>query len=200
MGILDYYRRTNDDGSHETICTRCFATVGRANTLALLAQMEAEHLCPARRRSRADRPASAVFVPRATPFPTGMDRFFINSGGMHLPQTLLMLCAGVLCFYIFPSVIEVELVKHLSVWVACILVGDLAGCSFVSLVCGMKKTGVLLYLFLTASEGSLYELRIFPRSVLVWTVDLVPTLLVVALIVAASYRAAHSQAGRLAAS
>jgi hypothetical protein len=119
---------------------------------------------------------------------------------MHLPQTLLMLCAGVLCFYIFPSVIEVELVKHLSVWIGCILVGDLAGCSFLSLVCGLKKTGVLLYLFLTASEGSLYELRIVPRSGLVWMVDLVPTLLVVALIVAASFRAAHSQTERLAAS
>lgn len=200
MGILDFYRCTSDDGSLETICTGCFATVGRAKTLALLAQMEAKHLCPERPRIRADKAAPAVFVPRAAPSPTGMDRFFINSGGMHLPQTLLMLCAGVLCFYIFPSVIEVELVKHLSVWIACILVGDLAGCSFLSLVCGLKKTGVLLYLLLTASESSLYGLHIVPRSVLIWAVDLVPTLLVAALIVAASYRAAHSQAERVAAS
>ena len=115
-------------------------------------------------------------------------------------QTALMLCIGVLCFYIFPSVIEVELVKRVSVWIACILLGDVAGCSFLSFACGLKKTGILLYLALTACEASLYKGGILPRSFLVWTVDLVPTLLIAALIVTSSYRVAHAQAEELPAS
>lgn len=123
-----------------------------------------------------------------------MDRFFPNPGRMNVVQTLLMLCTGIVCFYILPSVIETELMRHVSAWIACVGLGDLAGCSFLSLVCGLKKTGLLLYLFLTGCEGSLYGLRILPRSVLVWIVDLVPALMVAVLIVVSSVRAARARA------
>lgn len=194
MSIMDYYHRSNDDGSFETICTRCFATLGQTKEWNHLAGIEAEHICPARSKGSAAPPPASPFAAQPTPSPRGLDWFFVNSGRTNVPQTLLMLCTGVVCFYIFPSVIESELLKHLSTWVACILFGDMAGCSFLSLVCGLKKTGVLLYLFLTGCEGTLYGLRLLPRSLLLWVVDLVPTLIVAVLILASSYRTARARA------
>lgn len=196
MPIMDFYHRSNHDGSFETICTRCFATIGQSKQRAQLAQMEAEHLCPARAKRTAVRPSPPPFAaqPIFVPAPRGLDRFFPNPGRMNVPQTLLMLCTGIVCFYIFPSVVETELMKHVSAWIACIGLGDLAGCSFLSLVCGLKKTGIWLYLFLTGCEGSLYGFRILPRTLLIWIVDLVPTLTVVVLIVISSVRSARARA------
>ena len=41
----DFIHRLNLDGSWDTICTKCFATVGIAETVDGLAKWESEHTC-----------------------------------------------------------------------------------------------------------------------------------------------------------
>jgi hypothetical protein len=46
----------------------------------------------------------------------------------------------------------------------------------------MRRTGLYLYLVLTACEGSLYAFHVVRANALLWMVDIVPTLAVAAII------------------
>jgi hypothetical protein len=182
MGTMDYYRRLNADGSCESICTRCFETLGRANETAQIKLLEATHTCAVRpdslelktsnrnRRRKSIAPFLAIAQPR---------RFL---GKRSAANTILSLFSIVVGLYILPTVIELELITHTSVWVSCILFGNLIGCAFLSLGLGLRKTGVLLYGFLTVSEAWLYTAHILSPHVLVWFVDSSPTLTAMSLV------------------
>jgi hypothetical protein len=180
---MDYYHRYNHDGSYETMCTRCFSVLGRVHERTQLRLIESAHICPARRATRAGRRSdegarNLSSSPRRNVFATQWP-IRVKGNAMH---TLLLLFSAVICLYILPSAIEVVLMRRISGWVACVLFGDLIGCSVISFLCGLRKTGVLLYLLLTGCEASLYAVRILQRPLLPWIVDIGPTLTVVILI------------------
>jgi hypothetical protein len=184
---MDYYHRYNDDGSYETMCTRCFSVLGRVHERAQLRLIEGAHICPARGAARADRPSGDGVrhlnsSPHRNAFAT---QWHIRVKGNAL-HALLLLFSAVICLYILPSAIEVVLMRRISAWVACIFFGDLVGCSVISFLCGLRKTGVLLYLLLTGCEAWLYAVRILQRPLLPWIVDLGPTL-TVAILIAGSF-------------
>jgi hypothetical protein len=43
--MASFPHRTNPDGTIDSICLRCFATIGNAHSETRLEQMEADHLC-----------------------------------------------------------------------------------------------------------------------------------------------------------
>jgi hypothetical protein len=47
MNIPLFHRRINRDGSQDSICTTCFATVARASTSGELAAYDERHICDA---------------------------------------------------------------------------------------------------------------------------------------------------------
>jgi hypothetical protein len=47
---LRYPHRINPDGTVDSICPRCFVTIGTSNSESELERMEAEHDCNAERR------------------------------------------------------------------------------------------------------------------------------------------------------
>jgi hypothetical protein len=164
MGKIDFYRRYLKNGAYETICTRCFATLGSADDRRGIERLEAEHACPVKLQAP-ERGSSASG--REAPAP----RFLALPPG----NALLLLFSMILCLYLLPTVIELEMLKHISVWVSCIFFGDLVGCSFLSLGLGWRKTGVALYLALTAVETCVYLGRVASPHELAWLADMVPT-------------------------
>jgi hypothetical protein len=179
MRNTDYYRRRSQDGTYETICTQCFATLGPAGDLVNLSLVEAAHACrkPIRKIERRHQNDSVTGEP--------LEQSIEPQPFLAKPRTsavILVLFALVLCLYVLPTVIELELVGPLGAWVSCILFGDIAGCLFLALFLGMRKFGALLYLVLTAIEGGLYVNRLLPVRWLPWVVDSVPTLAVTVLI------------------
>jgi hypothetical protein len=184
MATVDYYHRYNKDGSCESICTRCFATLGPAIDLAELKLMEAGHSCPARLspgKPDVHLPV-AESIEKSNYSQPRLDRLWYFLGRLETTQTILLCFSIILCFYLLPTVIEFEMMKHVGVWVACILFGDTAGCIFLSLGLGLRKTGALLYTLLTVCEAWLYVARIVPPHMLAWIVDLGPTLTIMGLI------------------
>jgi hypothetical protein len=84
--------------------------------------------------------------------------------------------------YVLPSVIELLATRHLNPWLAVILPGDIAGCAWLFGVFKMQRTGLILYLLLTACEGCLYVSNIVSVGALIWITDLVPTLIAAGII------------------
>jgi hypothetical protein len=182
MTIIDYYHRLRKDGSYETICTRCFSTVGRAPELAELKQIEEAHSCSAQSNGLKIESSSGNQAREPAEFPRPVDRVWRLQGKADVANTLLLLFSIVVCFYVLPTVIEFEMMKYVGVWGSCIVFGDLLGCSFLSMALGLRKTGVLLYGFLAGCEGWLYAVRIVRPELLLWLVDLVPTLAILSLV------------------
>ena len=85
--------------------------------------------------------------------------------------------------YVLPTVIKLLAARHLNPWLAIILPGDLAGCAWLFGVFKMQKTGLILYLLLTACEGCLYVSNTVSADALIWIADVVPTLIVAGIIV-----------------
>jgi hypothetical protein len=185
--MMDYYHRRHQDGSCESICTRCFATLGRANDLAQLKYLEAVHQC-ARDLQTPSRSETIQFPGGNLVNPeisgNGLNsrlwHFLGELDGLH---TFLLLCGIVVCSYILPTVIEFELLKYIGVWASCIVLGDLVGCSLLSIALGLRKTGSLLYAALMSGEILAYENHIVRPRTLVWLVDLVPTLAITAMVI-----------------
>jgi hypothetical protein len=196
MGLLDYYHRSHEDGGFETICTRCFASLGRGAGHAELIALEAGHTCPAEApatlgNSESTSEAQPARNPSASP---GRFRSLLTEPtGLPGSQILLLLLAGLLCLYLLPTVVEMELMRRIGPWIACVLLGDLAGCSFLSFGWGWKRTGALLYLLLTGCEGVLYGSGLLSRTVLPWVVDVAPTLLVLTLITISSFHLTQAE-------
>ncbi len=183
---MDYYHCYDADGICQTICTRCFAALGRTRDSAEARLIEAAHIC--RGKSNPQMPAPPDEGHRgpktiACPPPRDRPRYvFGKIDFLDGAQILLIILSVFVSLYLLPSVIELEMMKRVSAWFSCILFGDIVGCSFLSLVLGMRMTGVLLYCVLTAAEGWLYAVRLLPVHLLPWVVDIAPTLVAAGLI------------------
>ncbi len=106
---------------------------------------------------------------------------FLNVSSQHRMYLPLAIMAAILFLYTLPTALELIALQFTNVWVACILPGDLAGCICIATVFQRPRTAVMLYVLLTAIEGSLHLTNLVPASAFVWIVDLVPTIVVAAL-------------------
>lgn len=106
-------------------------------------------------------------------------------GRTNLPFALLSVA-----FFIYgvPTALEFLAAQHLNPWIAVILPGDIVGCFWLAAVVKMRRTALLLYLALTASESCLYALGLVSSANLVWTTDLVPALFVAVMITRSNRR------------
>ena len=95
-------------------------------------------------------------------------------------RSLLVLSAALL-LYALPTALEFAALRHWSPWISSVLPGDLAGCAFLGIAFRKVKAGVLLYCLLTVFEACTYGWNIMPLSVLPWFTDLVPTVVVSAM-------------------
>lgn len=181
---MDYYRRYDEEGNCEVICTCCFSTVGNANSLSNAKKIEAFHVCA--RNTDLDAPKiipidSAVGRAPAS-FLNPVERMFGPSGKLkNLNTWILFLLTGLL-LYAIPTVFELAATKHLNPWLAVIVPGDAIGCACLMTAFRMPRTGLALYLLLTTCEAALFGFHIVSAKDLVWIVDLIPTIAVACLI------------------
>jgi hypothetical protein len=186
--MMNYHYRYDKDGTCEIICTRCFLTIGNAHSLAGIRAIEAQHRC-SRVASERHGQATARISSRERWFEIllhrieHLRRFPENAKTVNLPSMFLLV--GLL-LYAVPTAIEFLAIWHLSPWLVAVLFGDVTGCVCLTAALKMPRTGVLLYLTLTITEGLLYRSHYLSPTVLIWIVDLIPT------IVAAS-RIAYTQ-------
>ena len=105
-----------------------------------------------------------------------------------LLQRVLQIPAGLLAVltvlvgYALPTALELAARHALNPWLAVILPGDLIGCAMLAGLLRKPRTGVFLYLLLTAIEALTYMGGVMRGRQLVWFADLVPTLLVLFLL------------------
>lgn len=181
---MNYYRRYDENGNCEVICTRCFATVGIAGGFSDARKIEALHLCG--RKTNQDAPKiisidSAVGRPPAS-FSNPVERMFGPSGKLKNLNTWILFLLAVLFLYAIPTVFELAATKHFNPWLAVILPGDAIGCACLITGFRMPRTGFALYLLLTICEAALYGSKVVATRDLIWLVDLVPTITVACLI------------------
>jgi hypothetical protein len=175
---MNYYRRYKEDGTCEVVCTGCFHTLGVANGLAAVREIESQHQC-ARKAVSA---TNCEMLPQDDRSRLSLSRLIPFFGRMrHLRRTNLtiLLFSIVILSYALPTVIESLAAQHLSPWLAVILPGDLAGCICLAIMFRMRNVGVLLYLLLTICESYLYLSHVVSVNTLVWITDLVPTFTVI---------------------
>jgi hypothetical protein len=180
---MNYHRRYHRDGSCEVICTRCFLTLGLAKHHRAAQEIEMQHVC---------KRTTGVALSKIYANP-GRPVSFLSGGLWQLNIVLLFLTVAV-ALYLLPTVAEFAAEKYVSPWVATILFGDLAGCVCLAAVFNMRRTGLLLYVFLTGCEGALYASHALSPNALTWLVDVVPTLVVAGKI--ARLRSAHAGTAR----
>lgn len=182
---MNYYRRYDRDGACEVICIRCFLTVGTARGLATIREMEALHVCGGRAvhvRQTATL-AGGSFAKCPSAFPRNeVERLFGPSGKLKTLNLSVLFLSVVTFLYVVPTVVELLMAQRLNPWLSVILPGDVIGCACLVAVFKMRGAGLALYLLLTAFEGSLYAFHIVTANALMWIVDVVPTLTVVAII------------------
>jgi hypothetical protein len=92
-----------------------------------------------------------------------------------LPFTLF---SATFLLYAVPTTLEFFASQHFSPWISTILLGDIAGCLWLATVSRMRLLGLLLYIFLTASETGLYAFNLVDAGSMPWLTDLVPALFV----------------------
>lgn len=175
MTTLNYYRRYQQDGSCMVICTRCFLTVGIAQGHAAVKDLESGHVC-----SRAAQEASPDYaaVPAAVAARDGLIvRLGQRARSVADWNPLLLAVVLALALYALPTLFEYFAAQHVNPWLAVILPGDAVGCAALIVLFRARRTGLLLYLALTAIEGTLYLTHILSPVTLIWIVDLVPTLI-----------------------
>lgn len=174
---MEYYHRYTQGGGREVVCIRCFLTLGTAHDIIAARKMEAEHICGGQAGSF---PAMLVAPRRSAAIKYGKTTWRTPTGlAMKRLGKLNLLLAFVftpIILYALPTAVELVASRHMSPWISSILPGDVAGCVFLLAVLGMRRTGVLLYLFLTAAEGCLYQAHLVSAQALPWIVDSVPTL------------------------
>lgn len=99
---------------------------------------------------------------------------------------LLTFIAGavaVLGLYALPVLMELTLIHgDTSPWFSCVVLGDFLGCAVLFLL-GMRRLGVWIYLASTAAEAFLLALKVLSPERLIWVTNLVPALVVAALLV-----------------
>ena len=174
MSAIHFYRRYDPDGRCKVICMRCFQTLGTAWDRHSVEEMESGHDCafwkegtpaPASRRRRRDSGAAAPLLQQL----------------MQIPAGLLALLA-VLVAYALSTALEMATRHALHAWLAVILPGDVIGCAVLAGLLRKPRTGVLLYLLLTALEALSYTGGLARGRQLVWLADLIPMLLVLTVV------------------
>ncbi|HEX3986344.1 MAG TPA: hypothetical protein VHX13_07005 [Acidobacteriaceae bacterium] len=175
MSAIHFYRRYDTDGRCKVICMQCFQTLGTAWDRHSVEAMEAAHICAFwTEGAPATDPRSGAHSPLAqAPLVRKL---------LQMPAGLLALLT-VLVAYAVPTALELAARHTLSPWLAVILPGDLIGCAVLARVLHRPRTAVLLYLLLTTMEGLSYVGGVARGRQLIWFADLVPTLLVLALMV-----------------
>lgn len=179
---MNYYRRYDENGNCEVICTRCFATVGTANDLSAARKIEALHVCG--RNTDEDAP-KIIAIDRAIGSSSTLprvDSLFGAAVKLKAPNTPILFLVVLFFLYVLPTVLELLATKRFNPWLAVILPGDLIGCACLITVFRMPRTGVALYLLLTICEAALYGSKVVAARDLIWIVDLVPTVIVACLI------------------
>lgn len=182
---MNYYRRYDRDGACEVICIRCFLTVGTAKGLATIREMEALHICGGKavQERQTATLAGGSFAKRPSAFPRNeVERLFGPSGKLRTLNLSVLFLSVVTLLYVVPTMAELLAAQRLNPWFSVILPGDMVGCAWLIAVFKMRRTGLILYLLLTACEASLYTFHIVTANALPWIVDVVPTLTVVAII------------------
>lgn len=91
------------------------------------------------------------------------------------------LAACILFSYVLPSVIERSLVGRIGPFWAYVVLGDALGCVAIGLLTRWTL-GVAVYVLLSAIEALLYRFRVVDAGWMMWTADLVPTLLLCLLV------------------
>jgi hypothetical protein len=84
----------------------------------------------------------------------------------------------IVSFYLLPTVVEWLLLQKANPWIALVVFGDLIGCAFLSLGLNLKRTAVLIYLFATTVEATLYAFHIVSIGWLIWITNLLPTMMI----------------------
>ena len=135
------------------------------------------------------RPLAAPVVPprpRAhRPNALSLDSALSATNGIRIQRVLrgtLLLMAAAVFLYIVPNQFEFMALRHWNPYISSVLPGDVLGCAFLCIVLRKVKAGISLYCALTAFEASFLGLHIMPVSVLPWFTDLVPTVVVAAMV------------------
>jgi hypothetical protein len=182
---LDYHRRYRQDGSCQVICTSCFATLGIAFNTLQARVIEEEHLCPVRIHGETQAQLSLCRSSAKTGALATDDliqRFLAASPRHRMYQPLAVLSA-VAFLYALPTAFELLASQYLTVWLACIVPGNLAGCICIGAIFKRPRMAVLLYFTLAVLESYLLLFHLLPNTAFVWLVDVVPTLTVAALVI-----------------
>ena len=101
----------------------------------------------------------------------------------------LLLCVLLVC-YLLPTSIEVLLIRSRAPLFARVLFGDLVGCTAMALV--SARQAVLTYLAATAAEFLLLHYQVVGPNLLIWIMDLAPTLILMAWLIDATVRGRNS--------
>ncbi|HEV2273924.1 MAG TPA: hypothetical protein VGR96_07145 [Acidobacteriaceae bacterium] len=187
---MDYHCRYREDGTCEVICTRCFLTLGVADGLASVREIEASHICAGRSPLPLNGLDSPVFSARQGPASAHSACASSRSVGEQSISLLLLYflsLTGVL--YATPTIVEIVLIRHISPWFAGIVLGDALGSALLYGVFKMRRSAILLYLVLTVIESCLYGFQIVSADALPWITDLVPAVVV-------AYKLTRMQADR----
>lgn len=185
---MNFYYRSLPDGRREVVCTRCFLTIGAAADMDETRQIEGAHQCVAARNPAMRPPAPPVGpvkpdAHRRIPF--SIDSLLSATNGIHARRTVrsvLLMAAAAVFLYVLPNQFEFMALRHWNPYVSSVLPGDMLGCAFLCIFFRKVKAGVSLYCALTAFEASFLGLHIMPLSVLPWFTDLVPTVVVSAMV------------------
>ncbi len=177
---MKFYHRYDENGTCEVICTSCFLTLGFAERLADVKEMESRHVC--RRRAIHERLAARLPNDHSSGTESRSALNRIPGSLLRPANTSILLLSVIFLFYALPTILEFLAARHLSPWLAIILPGDLIGCACLIAIFKAYRTGTILYLLLTAGESYLYASHTVAANALLWVVDLVPALCVAAMI------------------
>lgn len=184
VGGSSFHARYAGDGSCEVICTRCFLTVGVAQDAAAVRQIVDSHDCPRDRALTGS--AGALSGHLGEQGFQWMEEILDYARGHGVTGVSIVLLLVVSALYVFPTAIEFSVLSPASPWLTTLLPGDLIGCVCLVLASGRLRTGALLYLALTGAESYMYYCHIVSLQTIPWITDLVPTLIVAAVILRAS--------------
>jgi len=173
---MNFYYRSLQEGRCEIVCTRCFRTVGAAGDIHEIRQLQDCHACAVKR--------DAVPVPPLADsrdlLPTSL-RIISRLKEPKGPNYLLLSVAALL-LYVVPTLFEFTVLRNWNPWIAVVLPGDLAGCFCLAVVFRKVRIGIALYCVMTMIEAGFYWLHVTPPGILPWVTDLVPTVVVFAII------------------
>jgi hypothetical protein len=169
---MNYYYRSNEDGTFKVICTRCFITVGTVKRFESVKRLESAHRCFAKKDDGITLVSSEGDKRQAL-----RQRHFLEVVST-LPYHYLLILVLLLLFA-FPTLCEYFFFRYPSLNYPCILFGDLIGCAFLFVFLHMRRTAVILYLLLSVFESYLLAARVVPTMDILWIMDVVPTLIAV---------------------